>query len=216
LNQPALPHAIIALNATDNSIETRQWDVQEATQILMSDIAGAISRVPRYEEYALLWRSRGKVINTTKDLLECFYSSVTVVRIPTRGRYMLIDEQISKLHAEIKRSCKSAYLTKRRVRMLSNGDKLQVYLQSAFDHFSQNLDAPFDFVKEAIKINPIPRNFHGNILKLAIAIRDHNRFPSQDDGPRIFQHLSQMVASCVLLDVVRHSLLGKFNMSRDK
>jgi hypothetical protein len=48
LNQPALPHAIIALNATDNSIDARQWDVQEATQRLMADIEGAISRVPRF------------------------------------------------------------------------------------------------------------------------------------------------------------------------
>ena len=182
----------------------------------MSDIAGAISRVPRFEEYAILWRARGKTIETTKDLLECYYSSVTVVRIPTRGRYMLIDEQIGKLHTEIKRSCKKAYATKRRVRMLSNGDKLQVYLQSAFDHFSQNLDSPFDFVKEAIKINPIPRDFRGNILKLAIAIRDHNRFENQEDGPRIFRELSHMVASCVMLDVVRHSLLGMVLTSRRK
>jgi hypothetical protein len=122
---------------------------------------------------------------------------------------MLIDEQISKLHAEIKRSCKSAYLTKR---MLPNGDKLQIYLQSAFDHFSQNLDAPFDFVKEAIKINPIPRNFRENILKLAMVIQDYNRFPTQDDGLRIFKELSLMVASCIMLDVARHSLLSKFGV----
>lgn len=177
----------------------------------MSDIAGAISRVPRFQEYALLWEGRGKAIKTTKDLLECYYSSVTVVRIPTRGRYMLIDEQISKLHAEITRCCKNSYLTKRRIRMLSNGDKLQVYLQSAFDHFAQNLDAPFDFVKEAIKINPIPRDFRGNILKLAIASRDHNVFPNKDDGPKIFKELSRMVASCIMLDIVRQSLLGRQN-----
>jgi hypothetical protein len=123
---------------------------------------------------------------------------------------MLMDEQVGKLYAEIHRCCKSSYLTMRRVRMLSNGEQLQVYLQSAFDHFSNNLDTPFDFVKEAIKINPIPRDFRGNILKLAIAIRDHHRFLSQDDGPKVFKELSHMVASCVMLDFVRHGLLGIF------
>ncbi|KAE8449132.1 hypothetical protein EG329_008516 [Mollisiaceae sp. DMI_Dod_QoI] len=208
LNQPALPHVIIALNATDLKIDEKQWDVQEATRILMSDIEGAISRVPRFREYALLWRQAGRSIRTTKDLLECYYSSVTVVRIPTHGRYMLIDEQIRKLHSEIRKCCDASYWTKKRVRMLSNDEKLQVYLQSAFDHFSQNLDVPFDFVKEAVKNNPIPRDFGGNILKLAIAVRDHNRFVNPYDGPKIFTELSHMVASCLMLNSARQSLLG--------
>jgi hypothetical protein len=210
LNQPALPHVIIALNATDLKIDEKQWNVEDATRILMSDIEGAISRVPRFAEYALLWKQAGRTIRTTKDLLECYYSSVTVVRIPTHGRYMLINEQVGKLHAEIRKCCQAAYWTKKRVRMLSNDEKLQVYLQSAFDHFSQNLNKPFDFVKEAIKNNPIPRDFGGNILKLAIAVKDHNRFIDQHDGPKIFRELSHMVASCLMLNSARQDLLGKF------
>jgi hypothetical protein len=210
LNQPALPHVIIALNATDLKIDEKQWNVEDATRILMSDIEGAISRVPRFAEYALLWKQAGRTIRTTKDLLECYYSSVTVVRIPTHGRYMLINEQVGKLHAEIRKCCQAAYWTKKRVRMLSNDEKLQVYLQSAFDHFSQNLNKPFDFVKEAIKNNPIPRDFGGNIMKLAIAVKDHNRFIDQHDGPKIFRELSHMVASCLMLNSARQDLLGKF------
>jgi hypothetical protein len=210
LNQPALPHVIIALNATDLKIDEKQWNVEDATRILMSDIEGAISRVPRFAEYALLWKQAGRTIRTTTDLLECYYSSVTVVRIPTHGRYMLINEQVGKLHAEIRKCCQAAYWTKKRVRMLSNDEKLQVYLQSAFDHFSQNLNKPFDFVKEAIKNNPIPRDFGGNIMKLAIAVKDHNRFIDQHDGPKIFRELSHMVASCLMLNSARQDLLCKF------
>ncbi|KAH8667562.1 hypothetical protein BGZ60DRAFT_564753 [Tricladium varicosporioides] len=208
LNQPALPHVIIALNATDLQIDEKQWGVREATAILMSDIEGAISRVPRFGEYAHLWREAGRLITTTKDLLECYYSSVTVVRIPTHGRYMLMNEQISKLHSQIQTCCEASYLTKKRVRMLSNDEKLQVYLQSAFDHFSHNLEVPFDFVKEAVKNNPIPRDFGGNILKLAIAVRDHNSFVNHYDGANIFTKLSHMVASCLMLNSARQSLLG--------
>jgi hypothetical protein len=211
LNQPALPHVIIALNATDLKIDEKQWDIKEATRILMSDIEGAISRVPRFGEYALMWRNAGRSIRTTKDLLECYYPSVTVVRIPTHGRYMLINEQIGKLHSEIRQSCEASYWTKKRVRMLSNDEKLQVYLQSAFDHFSQNLDIPFDFVKEAVKNNPIPRDFGGNILKLAIAVKDNNKFVNHYDGPKIFAELSHMVASCLMLNSARQSLLGTQN-----
>jgi hypothetical protein len=208
LNQPILPHVIIALNATDINIDEKQWDKEEATRILMSDIEGAINRVPKFREHAYIWQQRGKRIHTTKDLLECYYSSVTVVRIPTHGRYMLINEQVGKLDETIRTCCKSAFWSKKRVNMLATAEKLDVYLQSAYDHFSQDLNIPFDFVKEAVKNNPIPRDFGGNILKLAIAIRDYGYFPS---GPEIFQQLSSMVASCVMLDSARRNLLGKYS-----
>jgi hypothetical protein len=200
---------IIVLNATDLTVEEKQWNVEDATRFLMSDIEGAISRVPRFQEYANLWRDTGRTIRTTKDLLECYYSSITVVRIPTHGRYMLMNQQISKLHGEIKKCCQVSYWTKKRVRMLSSDEKLQVFLQSAFDHFSQNLNSPFDFVKEAVKNNLIPRDFGGNILKLAIAVRDYNCFIEQYDGQKIWLEMSQMVASCLMLNSARQSLLGK-------
>ncbi|KAM3089514.1 hypothetical protein ACMFMG_001101 [Clarireedia jacksonii] len=205
LNQPTLPHVIIALNATDINIDEKQWDPLEATRILMSDIEGAINRVPKFKEYVWYWQLRGKQIHTTKELLECYYSSVTVVRIPAHGRYMLINDQIGKLDETIRTCCKLAFLSKKRVNMLANAEKLEVYLQSAYDHFSQDLNVPFDFVKEAVKNNPITRDFGGNILKLAIAIIDHGYFPR---GPEIFEQLSSMVASCVVLDAARRNLLG--------
>lgn len=207
LNQPALPHAIIALNATDMSIDQNQWEVTEATKKLMSDIKDAIDRVSEFQNLAHFWRIRGKPVNTMQDLLECYYSSITVVRIPTKGRYMLINKQVGKLHQEITTKCTTAYNTKKKVRMLSNSDDLHIYLQSAFEHFSHSLDAPFNFVEVALKNNPIPLDFRGNILKLAIAIRDHpTHFLT---GPQIFDELSEMVASCVMLDLVRHRLMGK-------
>lgn len=93
--------------------------------------------------------------------------------------------------------------------MLATGEKLQLYLQSAFDHFSQDLDTPFDFIKEAIKINPLPRDFAGNIVKLAIAIKDHSHFTLRADIPRIFNELSYHVASCIVLDSIRQGLPGE-------
>jgi hypothetical protein len=87
--------------------------------------------------------------------------------------------------------------------MLSNSENLNVYLQCAFDHFSQDLHTPFDFMDVSFKINPIPLDFGGNILKLAVALK--SRF---EDPKRIFKELSHMVASCILLDCVRQDLKG--------
>ncbi|KAF9738488.1 hypothetical protein PMIN01_03771 [Paraphaeosphaeria minitans] len=167
LNQPTLPHAIIALNATDTKVNQGEWDPEYATELLMSSVSGAINRYPNFRALKDHWSERGKQIHTMKDLLECYYSSITVVRIPGEGRYMMIDDQVEKLHDEITRRCSESFNAKRRSRMLSNSETLNTYLQCAFDHFSQDLHQPFDFMDISFKINPIPSHFGGNILRLA-------------------------------------------------
>lgn len=209
LGQPALPHIIIALNATDLAIDSRQWDVEEATQKLLSDVEASVQKIPALQTHVSNWRLNGRSIKTTKDLLECYYSSVTVVRIPTKGRYMLTDQQVKKLHTEIVIKCNQSHHMKRRERMLSNSDDLQLYLQLAFDHFSQTLEHPFNFIEAALRINPIPSNFSGNIIKLALAIRNHLPTAKVE---MIFAHLSLMVASCIMLDIHRHRRLGQYGM----
>lgn len=194
---------MIALNATDTKIGQEEWNPEYATTLLMSHVAGAISRDPMYSELREYWVQRGRRIRTMQDLLECYYSSITVVRIPGEGRYMMIDEQVKKLHNIISHRCTESFNTKRRSRMLSNSDNLNVYLQCAFDHFSQDLHTPFNFMDISVKINPIPLGFGGNILKLAVAMK--TRF---EDPRQIFKQLSHMVASCILLDCVRQDLKG--------
>jgi hypothetical protein len=206
LNQPALPHAIIALNATDMAIDSNQWETQHSTDKLLSDVQDAVRKIPMLQERAAQWQDKGRAINNTKDLLYCYYSSVSVIRIPIKGRYMLMDQQVGKLREEIVFRSNQSHYTKAKIRMLSNGDDLQMYLQAAFDHFAQDLDKPFNFVEVALRSNPIPLTFSGNILKLAIAIRDH---PAKPLPPVIFKTLAPMVASCIMLDIHRHRRLGQ-------
>jgi len=123
---------------------------------------------------------------------------------------MLMDEQVGKLFELTQRKCEASLLNKRRVRMLSTAEKLQTYLQAAYDHFSRNLDTPFDFVREALKHNPIPRDFGGNILKLALSIRRHTDADMvRSSAARLFNKMGPMVASCINLDSIRQNLMGK-------
>ncbi|KAF2012508.1 hypothetical protein BU24DRAFT_442957 [Aaosphaeria arxii CBS 175.79] len=204
VNQPALPHAIIALNATDTKVDPQEWNSEHATHSLMSTISGAIHRDSKFRQLAEEWRARGKKIKTMKHLLECFYSSITVVRVPGEGRYMMIDDQISKLREIINKTCAESFNAKRKSRMLSNSETLNVYLQCAYDHFASDLHKPFDFMDVSFKINPIPLDFGGNILKLAVALK--SRYV--DNPRRIFEELSYMVSSCILLDCVRQGFRG--------
>lgn len=209
LNQPVLPHAILVLNATEPNIDEKEWDVQTATELLMSDIHGAIVREPVLQEYVQQWRQQGRVISSTKELLECYYASISVVRIPYKGSYMLMNEQAGKLTDLIRDRANVSHQRKRRVRMLATPEKMQFYLHAAFDHFTQDLDTPFDFIKETLKHSPISRNFEGNILNLALAVRDRaSNVQIRSKGENIFRAMVPIIASCVMFDTVRQNLLG--------
>lgn len=210
VNQPALPHAIIVLNATDNA-EDKEWDAETATRLLLDDISDAIGRVPRLNELSRGWRHGGRRIATTKDLLECYYASVAVVRIPSRGRYMLMDDQVENLFQLIKEKARSSLHTKKEVRMLATAEQLQVYLHAAYDHFSRDLNTPFDFIREALRHNPIPRDLGGNILNLALSIKQNSKEPAIQEGQTavVFATMTPMIASCIMLDSVRQNLLGE-------
>jgi hypothetical protein len=208
INQPTLPHAIVAVNATEIGVHESEWDVSKATENLLASVQTALNRgsgVPEFIHLAETWRSRGREINCVLDLIHCYYSSFSVVRLPVKGRYGLLSNQIRKLHKKIVDCCKISYDAKRRARMLLTSDALNIYLQSAFDHFCLQLDRPFNFVEISLKVNPVRLDFGGNILQLAKVI---GTALGRKSGPQIFQHLSYMVASCVLLDVIRN-LKGK-------
>lgn len=90
--------------------------------------------------------------------------------------------------------------------MLFDAEELQSYLDCAFDHFARTLDAPFDFVQASLANSPIPLNFGGNILKLAINLMDV--WKDEADARTIFEELSYMVASCIMLDLARNKNKG--------
>ncbi|KAK8017814.1 hypothetical protein PG993_014140 [Apiospora rasikravindrae] len=216
LNQPVLPHAVLVLNATDTSVDEREWDIASATELLLSDIRGAITREPALQEHVRTWRARGKSINSTQDLLECYYTSISVVRVPYKGSYMLMHEQAGKLSALIKDRCARSHLRKKEVRMLASTERLQFYLQAACDHFTRDLETPFDFIKETLRHSPVSRNFQGNILNLALLIRDQSRnVLVRNRAEAIFRAMAPMIASCVMFDTVRQNLLGSASQLLD-
>ena len=77
-------------------------------------------------------------------------------------------------------------------------------MQEGFDHFSKDLETPFNFIEASLNTNPIPEDFGSNILQLAIAMQKKDL-----DIKFIFDKLSKFVASCVFLNCVRYQK-GKF------
>lgn len=204
VNQPALPHAIIVLNGTDPSSSSEVWDTAQATQSLLDANDHCLDPEigPHFfTGLAARWRRKGKRIDKILDLIRCYYSSFKVVRIPRKGRYRLLHNQIHALHGIITTSCKASFESKARANMLAKSHELKTYFQSAFDHFAATLDIPFNFIAVSLLNNPIPNDFGGHILQLAIAIQSRNHLAK---APWIFQKLLPLVASSISLDCIRH------------
>jgi len=77
-NQPILPYAILALNATESDIDPQMWDVDISTRLLLESLSETIDRNVTFSNYAELWRKRGKKIETVEDLMLCYYSALRV------------------------------------------------------------------------------------------------------------------------------------------
>ena len=194
------------MNGTDPAVDEREWDIDYATQSLLSSVQTAldpVEGVPRFRELADHLRALGKHIYTVEDLILHYYSTFKVVRIPSRPRYMTINEQVGKLHDVIQKNCEYSFRAKRRARMLTNADELNTYLQSGFDHFTTYVDLPFNFMQVSLLRNPIPNDFGGHILQLCTTLSSQQ--PNHQPGrvSWMFEKLSVMLASCVLLDCAR-------------
>lgn len=210
VNQPNLPHIIIVLNATESE---QKCDPTAATEQLLRDYHNCVNEVPQLKAIATSLKSIGKTISCTRDLLEFYYTSVTVIGIPTKGQYLAIDQQVGKLHHIIRQKCEDSFAHKRSVRMLLNAERLQQYVNSAYAHFSHRLDEPFDFIKEALRHNQVPKDFGGHILNVILSLYQDGSFA--DDLVRsgwLLRSLSHPIACCVMLAVARDSREGDYKI----
>jgi hypothetical protein len=201
-----LPHAILALNESPSALPDWHWNSNYATRRLLDEYRDIIYNNPNFEPYIEFWRRSRKRIDSLEALLMQYYSSITVVNIPSDGRPNLIGQQIETLYDQIKLCCKKSRAAKQKARMLFTADELHPYLVSAFDHFATNLDDPFDFVKFSCTNSPIPMDFAGSIVKLAVMATTSSH-PSLSVSD-IFEELSYMVASSIMLDTARHRKIG--------
>lgn len=116
INQPTLPHAIIVLNSTDLGVPDDEWDIRSATRNLLEanrECLDLDNGHPFFAQLANEWRAKGKCIGTILELIQCYYSTFKVVRIPVKGRFQLMHNQVRKLRGVIADSCDSSFKTKR-------------------------------------------------------------------------------------------------------
>lgn len=90
-NQPILPHAIIVLNASVHDNHKGFWDSELNTREILASVSKVLDTNEKMRGWADSWRRRGKTIETVRDLVLCYYSSIEVRCGPvTEGRLSLI------------------------------------------------------------------------------------------------------------------------------
>jgi hypothetical protein len=77
-NQPILPYAILALNASENDIDPDLWDVEKATKTLLDSLSDTVNQNVTFAKHAQYWRDRGRAIDSVDNLMSCYYSSLKV------------------------------------------------------------------------------------------------------------------------------------------
>jgi hypothetical protein len=151
-------------------------------------------------------------IGTVSQLIRSYYRFTiegcsALPLIPSQGHMHLTQMQIKKSCTVILEAYESVRQWNTEIRMVLDAEELQSYLHSAFDHFARSLDHLFDFVEASFSNSPILLNFGGNILELALNVMRVGKTRIEIEA--IFQELSYMVASCIMLDSARKKNPGK-------
>lgn len=157
-----------------------------------------------------MWKSANVQIRDVSDLIKCYYSTVKVVRLPDGSRLQRMDDQRKVLYRVIRDCCEDTMDVKMERRMLPDVDEFGLYLSLAFDHFSESLDVPFDYVKASLKHRPPPVTLAQNLQDFIVLIAEQMY---KLDVTRLFQLLTPFVASCLMLDSSRKQRIGKDSCS---
>ncbi|KAK1756460.1 acyl transferase/acyl hydrolase/lysophospholipase [Echria macrotheca] len=207
-NQPILPHAIIVLNASEHDNHRGFWDSELNTEEILASVSEVLDTNESFRSWVDSWMSRGRTIKTMKDLVLCYYSSIEIIRVPTDKMPSLVHEKVEQLYQSVSKACLASLEGRRRARMVLDIQDLQNYLRDAFSVFAESLDSSFDFGKAALRNAPIPAGFGANISKLLLAITNKWKDNHTVSADQILTELSYMVASCIMLDTVRHKNKG--------
>lgn len=125
--------------------------------------------------------------------------------IPDKGRPKLVWKQYQTLYRRIQDAVRRSKVRRQNAKLLLSAEQVDLYLQHAFSHFSKTLDHPFDFnhASSTIMSGMISKN--NPVLTL---IKDYySRFP-QTEASNLFIAVAPLVASSMLLDIVRQGLIG--------
>lgn len=201
LNQPALPHAIIIVNGTKSNPE--EWlDEDVATEQMLRNKGQMNLSDPELRKIAEGWgriTPGGPPLRTLYDVLSKYFGNIRVVYVPAKhaASHDTMYKQFQGLRRRIELESKAVQEYREQSWTLWDAEQLAVYFADAFEHFTNDLEKPFDFLKSSRKNNPIPKGFSQHISNLMRLMSDKARDQSETD-----RRIAALVASYISVESV--------------
>lgn len=189
------------------STGTSWWDVEYTTSSTLKKYRDLINPNPAkgttcLSVLATQWREVGKKISSLEDLISCYFSAFKIICIPAAKLYppSLIKGQYQMLQSAIDQGSTLSWERRKSLGLLMSATELEYYLESAFDHFSKNPKAPFNFLSAALSHKPVASTLEDNICEITVYFMSCH--PTAD-GAEIFNKVAPFVASCIFLNTHR-------------
>ncbi|KAM0370021.1 hypothetical protein ACHAPY_010700 [Fusarium culmorum] len=208
-NRFGLPHLIIVLNRSDDKSD---WDPIATAQQILNEQQGILEGNHKVKAIAGKFRAVGVPINTLKDLLLTSYAPVQFIRLPDGKSVFCLSTQLGRLQEMIYRSSHQSLDEKFDRRMLLSGPHMDKFFRLAFDHFSNKINEPLDFLAQLISLRPPPAKMAARLSEMMITtFKTLDTEADQNSiAPRFCSVVIPLVCSMMALDAARSSFLGKW------
>ncbi|KAJ4207095.1 hypothetical protein NW759_014093 [Fusarium solani] len=198
----SLPHLIIVLNQSDDDSE---WDPAKTTQDIFNQQKNILTQNDNVKALVARFRKSGIQISSLQDLLLTSYSSVRFIRLPQGQSTPRLAEQLQKLHGMICEASEESQREKDHRKMRLSAPDMDEFFRLAFDHYSNQVREPFDFLGRIMTLHP-PSDKLATSLSM-LMIKTFKVLGAQDESPdidvRFCNILAPLVCSTVVLDATR-------------
>jgi hypothetical protein len=198
----SLPHLIIVLNQSDDDSE---WDPAKTTQDIFDQQKNILTQNDNVKALVARFRKSGIQISSLQDLLLTSYSSVRFIRLPQGQSTPRLAEQLQKLHGMICEASEESQREKDHRKMRLSAPDMDEFFRLAFDHYSNQVREPFDFLGSIMTLHP-PSDKLATSLSM-LMIKTFKVLGAQDESPdidvRFCNILAPLVCSTVVLDATR-------------
>ncbi|KAF4958765.1 hypothetical protein FGADI_2109 [Fusarium gaditjirri] len=168
-NRFRLPHLIIVINRSDDESD---WNPIATAQQILNEQQSILEENDKVKRMVNRFRGVGIGINTLEDLLLTSYASVQFIRLPQGQSVVCLSTQLRRLHEMIYQSSNQSLDEKLSRRMLLSAPNMDQFFRLAFDHFSNTVQEPFDFLAQLISLRPPPAKMAARLSELMIATFD--------------------------------------------
>ncbi|KAF5562298.1 hypothetical protein FPHYL_5730 [Fusarium phyllophilum] len=202
-NRFGLPHLIIVINRCDDD---SNWDPIATGQQILNEQQRILEGNGKVKAMAERFREVGIEINTLEDLLLTSYASVQFIRLPQgREAVFCLSTQLGRLHRMIYQSSNLSLDEKLHRRMLLSAPNMDEFFRLAFDHYSNKVKEPFDFLAQLISLRPPPAKMAARLSELMI--ETFKALDTNDDRVPIVSEfcgvVAPLVCSVMALDAAR-------------